>query len=47
MPTSILRRLGSLTEEKRDYALVGECYIHGLMNGEGLSMGEVEEVELV
>ena len=28
------------------YLLVGECYVHGLMNGEGLNMGEEEEIEL-
>jgi hypothetical protein len=29
------------------YFLVGECYVQGLMNGEGLEMGEVQEICLV
>ena len=29
------------------YQLVGECYVHGLMNGEGLTMGDVEDILMV
>lgn len=28
------------------YFLVGECYIHGLMNGEGMRLGEEKEIIL-
>lgn len=28
------------------YSLVSECYIHGLMNGEGLKMGEAQDLVL-
>lgn len=28
------------------YYLVGECYVHGLMHGEGMSMGSEEEIVL-
>ena len=29
------------------YELVGDCYVHGLMNGEGLDMGKEEDIILV
>lgn len=29
------------------YKLVGDCYMHGLMNGEALSMGEAQDILLV
>ena len=29
------------------YELVGDCYVHGLMNGEGLGMGKAEDIILV
>ena len=29
------------------YSLVGECYVHGLMNGEGLEIGEVQTIQLI
>ena len=28
------------------YSLVGECYVHGLMKGEGMQLGEVQEFTL-
>jgi hypothetical protein len=28
------------------FVLVGECYIHGLMKGEGMPMGEVQDIVL-
>ena len=28
------------------FVLVGECYIHGLMGGEGMTMGEVQDIVL-
>jgi hypothetical protein len=28
---------------ERDYELVGECYVHGMMDGEGLELGNLEE----
>jgi len=34
------------TGSAKEYQLVGECYAHGLMNGEGLGM-ELELEELV
>lgn len=29
------------------YQLVGECYVHGLMKGEGLQMGQEEDIVLI
>ena len=43
----ILRKATSSGKEPPSYQLVGECYIHGLMNGEGLEMGEKQEITLV
>ena len=37
----------SLDADKEAYTLVGECYIHGLMKGEGLKLGEEQEIVLV
>jgi hypothetical protein len=31
---------------KEIFVLVGECYIHGLMGGEGMTMGEVQDIVL-
>ena len=31
---------------RRDYTLVGECHVHGLMNEEGFEMGEVTGITL-
>ena len=28
------------------FVLIGECYIHGLMGGEGMTMGEVHDIVL-
>jgi hypothetical protein len=41
-------RENAVEEEEgvRTYTLVGGCYVHGLMNGEGLKMGEVEDIVL-
>ncbi|KAI4145701.1 MAG: hypothetical protein L6R39_003720 [Caloplaca ligustica] len=45
--TSYLLRENHNTEGKgRTYQLVGECYIHGLMNGEGLKIGEEQDITL-
>jgi hypothetical protein len=42
----ILRK-DALTEAgAHTYALVSECYIHGLMAGEGMAMGNVQEIIL-
>ncbi len=35
----VLRKMGE------HYAIVGECYVHGLMNGEGMEMLERKELE--
>ncbi|KAI9710900.1 MAG: hypothetical protein M1820_002335 [Bogoriella megaspora] len=37
----LLREIGKDPNGENNYALVGECYVHGLMNGEGLDMGEL------
>ena len=43
----ILRKNDSMSETgKPIYELVGECYIHGLMHGEGLEFGPEEEIVL-
>lgn len=28
------------------YSLVGECYVHGLMKGEGMALGEIQQIRL-
>ena len=38
----LLRCCGEGPSRERSYALVGECYVHGLMNGEGLHRGETQ-----
>lgn len=44
----ILRRNPKGTDETLNtYTLVGDCYVHGLMHGEGLQMGEVQELTIV
>jgi hypothetical protein len=35
------------TETEGEYLLVGECYVHGLMDGEGMAMGEETKITLV
>ena len=46
--TPFLVRKRSTIPEKASpvYELVGDCYVHGLMNGEGLSMGKAEDIVL-
>lgn len=44
----LVRRCMSPTAESAPvYELVGDCYVHGLMNGEGLGMGKEEDIILV
>ena len=43
----ILRPVASGTSTTRQYQLVGECYVHGIMNGEGMHFGPVEDIMLV
>jgi hypothetical protein len=47
----LLRPLSDSEEEasngKRCYALVGECYVHGMMDGEGLEQGFSEQNFLI
>ncbi|KAL8824757.1 MAG: hypothetical protein Q9170_008053 [Blastenia crenularia] len=43
----LLRETSASEVEDRKYQLVGECYIHGLMNGEGLSMGDEQDIVLM
>lgn len=42
----ILRSSTPTEAGDRTYALVGECYIHGLMSGEGMEMGDLQEIIL-
>jgi len=42
----ILRKNLSREGEQVTYQLVGESYVYGLMDGEGLEMGKVEEIVL-
>ena len=35
------------SQEDQTYVLVGECYIHGLMNGEGMVVGQAQDIILV
>lgn len=44
-PFILRKSLGA--DEKEAYTLIGECYIHGLMNGEGLELGEAQEVVFI
>jgi hypothetical protein len=34
-------------KEDQTYVLVGECYIHGLMDGEGMIVGQARDIVLV
>lgn len=45
-PYVLRENVDSLAEEGA-YALVGECYLHGLMYGEGMSMGEIQDIRLI
>jgi hypothetical protein len=42
----IIRRDQHSDGKRSSYTLVGEAYIHGLMNGEGLNNSKIEEIEL-
>lgn len=41
----VLRQTSQITELGPEivYQLVGECYLHGMMDGEGLEFGHVEQ----
>jgi len=41
-----LRKMPQSEKTARTYQLVGVCYIHGLINGEGLGVGEAQEFVL-
>lgn len=43
----VLRESVDNLAEEGTYALVGECYLHGLMYGEGMSMGEIQNIRLI
>ncbi|KAK5207545.1 hypothetical protein LTR72_007193 [Exophiala xenobiotica] len=36
---------GADAEEQREYQLIGECYVHGMMNGEALDSADLAEDE--
>ncbi|KAK4692292.1 hypothetical protein P7C71_g4881, partial [Lecanoromycetidae sp. Uapishka_2] len=42
----LLRENAAVDGQSRSYQLVGECYMHGLMHGEGLDMGEEQNIAL-
>ncbi len=42
----LIRPSAKSSDARSTHALVGECYVHGMMNGQGLSMGEPQEVVL-
>ena len=42
----LLPKKEAIEGQRRLYQLVGECYIYGLMNGEGLAMGEEQDIIL-
>lgn len=42
----LVRKVISATEQAPMYEVVGDCYVHGLMNGEGLGMGQEEDIIL-
>jgi hypothetical protein len=42
----IIRENPIREDQGRTYTLVGGCYIHGMMNGEGMKMGKVVEIVL-
>jgi hypothetical protein len=44
----ILREEASSADlSRKRYVIISECYIHGLMDGEGLLMGETEEIVII
>ena len=43
----LVRKIKSATEQAPMYEVVGDCYVHGLMNGEGLGMGREEDIILM
>lgn len=43
----LVRKVKSATEQAPMYEVVGDCYVHGLMNGEGLGMGREEDIILI
>ncbi|TLD09692.1 hypothetical protein PspLS_11381 [Pyricularia sp. CBS 133598] len=38
---------GGLTKGQENWKLMGEAYVHGLMNGEGLKYGELRDISLL
>ena len=47
-PFLVRKRMSPIPEKAAPvYELVGDCYVHGLMNGEGLSVGKAEDIVLV
>jgi hypothetical protein len=46
-PFIIRQAASSSTEDSCSWNLVGEAYVHGLMDGEGLEMGDVESIRLI
>lgn len=47
MTPFVLREDGTDGKERRIYRLVGESYVHGLMEGEGLRVGKVQDIILI
>jgi hypothetical protein len=43
----ILRPVAFGISSARQYQLVGECYVHGMMNGEGMHSGRAVDIMLV
>ena len=43
----VLRKYGESGHETGKRSIVGDCYVHGLMNGEGVSMPAAQNVELL
>jgi hypothetical protein len=39
-----IRLLNTAVDGRQTYAVLGECYMHGLMYGGGLHLGEMEEI---
>ena len=46
MTPFVLRKDSASEGEGNTYQLVGECYVHGIMEGEGFSMGRVQDIIL-
>jgi hypothetical protein len=42
----VVREVEGLDAEQEKYLLVSDCYIDGLMAGEGLRNGDVRDIEL-